>query len=96
LPNAAPPAVTAIAILPHVHGNGLDPSELFNRKPAVESVNRRESTARRFFADWFRWATHSQLPEMISVAYTLKRHFANIITYIRKPLANAGAERPEQ
>ena len=53
---------------------------------------RRESTARRFFADWFRWATHSQLPEMISVARTLKRHFANIITYIRKPITNAGAE----
>ncbi|BDE08283.1 hypothetical protein WPS_35590 [Vulcanimicrobium alpinum] len=52
----------------------------------------RESAARRFFADWYRWATHSQLPEMISVARTLKRHFANIITYIRKPITNAAAE----
>jgi transposase len=32
---------------------------------------RRESAARRFLTDWFRWATHSQLPEMINVAYTL-------------------------
>ena len=52
---------------------------------------RREPAARRFFADWFRWATNSQLLETISVAYTLKRHFANIITHIRKPITNAGA-----
>jgi transposase len=26
------------------------------------------------------------------VAYTLKRHFGNIITYIRKPITNAAAE----
>ena len=53
---------------------------------------RSETWARRFFAGWYRWATHSQLPEMISVARTLKRHFANIITYIRKPITNATAE----
>ena len=53
---------------------------------------RRESAARRFFMEWYRWATHSKLPEMIGVARTLKRHFANILTYIRKPITNAIAE----
>ncbi len=37
-------------------------------------------------------ANHSRLPQLISVAYTLKRHFANIITYVRKPINNAAAE----
>ncbi|HWJ19080.1 MAG TPA: ISL3 family transposase [Geobacterales bacterium] len=53
---------------------------------------RSESHARRFFAEWYRWATHSQLPEMVSVARTIKRHFENIITYIRKPITNAASE----
>ncbi len=53
---------------------------------------RRESSARNFFRGWFHWATHSRLPELISVAYTIKRHFDNIITYIRKPISNAAAE----
>lgn len=54
---------------------------------------RSESWVRRFFANWYRWATHPQLPEIISVTRTLKRHFANIIIYIRKPITNAAAER---
>jgi len=53
---------------------------------------RRESSARSFFAQWYNWATHSQLPALISVAHTLKRHFENIITYIKKPISNAAAE----
>lgn len=53
---------------------------------------RRESSARNFFRGWFHWATHSRLPELILVAYTLKRHFENIITYVRKPISNAAAE----
>ncbi len=53
---------------------------------------RRESSARAFFAGWFNWATHSRLPQLVSVAYTLKRHFENIVTYVRKPISNAMAE----
>ncbi len=53
---------------------------------------RRTSSARHFFAQGYRWATHSQLPALISVARTLKRHFENIITCIKKPISNAAAE----
>jgi transposase len=53
---------------------------------------RSETWARRFFAQWYRWATHSQIPEIVTVARTLKRHFANIITYIRRPITNAASE----
>ena len=41
---------------------------------------------------WYGWATRSRLPEMISVAATLKRHFNNIITYIKTPITNATSE----
>jgi transposase len=53
---------------------------------------RRESSARSFFAGWFGWATRSQIPAVIDVAYTIKRHFANIITYLKIPITNAAAE----
>jgi transposase len=53
---------------------------------------RRESSARDFFRGWFHWATHSQLPHVVSVAYTIKRHFENILTYIQKPITNATSE----
>jgi len=49
-------------------------------------------SAQNLFRGWFHWATRSRLPELISVAYTIKRHFDNIITYIRKPISNAAAE----
>jgi transposase len=53
---------------------------------------RRESSARSFFAGWFGWATRSQIPAVTDVAYTIKRHFANIITYLKIPITNAAAE----
>jgi transposase len=53
---------------------------------------RRESIARKFFAGWYHWATHSQIPAVIEVARTIKRHFENIITYLKIRITNAGAE----
>jgi transposase len=53
---------------------------------------RRESSARSFFAGWFGWATRSQIPAVVQVARTIKRHFANIITYLKIPITNAAAE----
>ena len=52
----------------------------------------RESIARKFFASWYHWATHSRIPAVIEVARTIKRHFENIITYLKIPITNAGAE----
>lgn len=53
---------------------------------------RRESSARSFFAAWYGWATRSQIPAVIEAAKTIKRHFANILTYLKIPITNAGAE----
>jgi transposase len=44
---------------------------------------RRESIARKFFAGWHHWATHSRIPAVIEVARTIKRHFENIRTSSR-------------
>jgi transposase len=52
----------------------------------------RASIARKFFASWFNWATHSRLPALIDAARTIKRHFENILTYLKIRITNAGAE----
>lgn len=53
---------------------------------------RRESIARRYFDEWYYWATHSRIPAVIDVARTLKRHLANILTYLKLRITNAAAE----
>ena len=53
---------------------------------------KRETIARRFFDEWYYWATHSRIPEMIDVAKTIKRHFSNILTYLKLGITNAAAE----
>lgn len=52
----------------------------------------REGWARRYFARWFFWATHSRLEPMRKVAYMLKRRLDNIVTYCRLRITNAVAE----
>lgn len=51
-----------------------------------------ESWARKFFQQWFFRATHSQLDPIREVAWMLRRHFENIVTYVRHRLTNALAE----
>ena len=51
-----------------------------------------ETPARKHFAWWYNWATHSRLEPMIEVARTLKRRFENIITYLKNPITNAASE----
>lgn len=53
---------------------------------------RREGWARRYFARWFFWATHSRLEPMRKVAHMLKRRLDNIVTYCRLRITNAVAE----
>lgn len=48
--------------------------------------------ARRFFAKWFFRATHSHLEPIRKAAWMLKRHFENIVTYIKHGITNAVAE----
>jgi glycosyltransferase involved in cell wall biosynthesis len=52
----------------------------------------RESTlksARAFFGRCYWWATRSRLTPMIKVAHLLKRHLANILTYLIHRVTNA-------
>ena len=48
--------------------------------------------AENYFKAWYFWATHSRLPPMIEAAKTLKRHLANLLTYIKHRITNATAE----
>lgn len=48
--------------------------------------------ARKFFKQWYGWATHSRLKPVIKVAKMLKRHLDNILTYFRHGITNAMSE----
>ena len=52
----------------------------------------RKGWARRFFARWFWWATHSRLAPMRRLAHRLRNFLPNILTYCTLPLTNAVAE----
>jgi transposase len=49
-------------------------------------------SARKYFSAWYFWATHSRLRPIIGAAKTLKRHLANILTYVTHRITNAVAE----
>ena len=51
-----------------------------------------EGSARKFFKEWYGWASRSRLQPMVKVAKMLQRHFENIITYLRYPITNAVSE----
>jgi transposase len=46
----------------------------------------------RNFKVWYRWARRSRLEPMRKVAVTLKKHWANIVTYFTHRITNAGSE----
>ena len=48
--------------------------------------------ARRFFKDWFGWVSRSRLKPVIEVAYMLKRHLDNLLTYLEHHITNAVTE----
>jgi transposase len=48
--------------------------------------------ARRFWARWYFWATHSRLQPMIDAAKLIARHLPNVLTYFKHPITNAVAE----
>lgn len=53
---------------------------------------RYEGTARKQFAWWYRWATHSRLKPMIEKAKMLKSRLPNILTYLKHYITNATSE----
>jgi len=48
--------------------------------------------AQTFFARWFWRATHSRLKPMAQVAWMIRRHLPNVLTYHRHRITNAGLE----
>lgn len=48
--------------------------------------------AQRFFGRWFWQATHSRLKPMVEVAWMIRRHLPNVLTYLRHRITNAGLE----
>ena len=48
--------------------------------------------AQTFFTRWFWAATHSRLRPMTKVAWLIRTHFPNILTYVTHHLTNAGLE----
>ena len=53
---------------------------------------RYEGVARKHFAWWYRWATHSRLKPMIAKAKMLKSRLANVLTYLKHGVTNALSE----
>ncbi len=51
-----------------------------------------DKPARKFFKKGYWWATHSRLKPVIKVAKRLKKHFDNIMTYLKHRITNAIAE----
>ena len=49
-------------------------------------------SAQKFFKKWYFSATHSRLQPVIDVAKMLKRHFDNILNYVKHRITNAFAE----
>ncbi len=63
------------------------------RAAAMELWNHRYAgAADRNFKKWFHWARCSRLEPMRRVALMIKRHWANIRTYFRHRITNAGVE----
>ena len=48
--------------------------------------------AAAFWTRWFWWATHSRLAPIRKVAWLLKRHWSNIVTYVQHRITNAVSE----
>jgi transposase len=48
--------------------------------------------AQRFFGRWLWQATHSRLRPMAEVAWMIRRHLQNVLTYLRHRVTNAGLE----
>ncbi len=53
---------------------------------------RRKGWAKRFWDEWYFWATHSRLQPVIEVARMLERHLDNVLSYCDHGITNATSE----
>jgi transposase len=52
----------------------------------------RTYSAKRYWREWYFWATHSKLRPVIKVAQMIKNHLANVLTYCDHFVTNATSE----
>jgi len=50
------------------------------------------ASGRKFWKQWYFWATHSRLEPIRKAAETIRRHIDNILTYYQHPVTNAMSE----
>jgi transposase len=60
--------------------------------PGTSGNTRYHTAAARFYARWFWRATHSRLKPMAQVAWLIRRHLPNVLTYHHHRITNAGLE----
>ena len=53
---------------------------------------RTEWQGRRFFKEWYAWASRCRLAPVVKVAQRIKTHFERIVTWFRHRISNASAE----
>lgn len=51
-----------------------------------------EEDGRRFFQDWYAWASRCRLKPVIKVAKMIKRHLERIVTWFSHPISNGAVE----
>jgi transposase len=78
----------------HVKSLQLKTARAWALKEALRELwtYRAEGWARRFWARWYFWATHSRLAPIIKAAKMIRRHLHNVLTYFRHRVTNAVAE----
>jgi transposase len=74
--------------------NQLAVGRAWNRRELLRHLweYKYEKSARNFFSRWYYSATHSRLEQVIKIAKMLKKHFENIVTFIKHRITNAFAE----
>lgn len=53
---------------------------------------RQQGWAKRFWDEWYFWATHSRLKPVVKTAHMLRTHLSNVLTYFDHRITNATSE----
>ncbi len=48
--------------------------------------------AKKFLGDWYYWATHSQIPDMVNAAKTIRQHEQGILRWFTSKVTNGVKE----
>ena len=81
-------------LLEDLKGKSLKTSRAWAIKKSIRNLwmCKTEKEGQDFFAIWYSWAIRSRLEPMKKVAYMMKRHLPNILSYFRHRITNAALE----